>query len=249
MAEMQLLTTLAEFGRNRTSPYAVTRELIAHDGWFAPPAPIRNQLWLFTSEVELAIARTRISESLDIYTGPKRGLDLFLQLPNGLRTVEINPSLDPEQGWFLAAGAIALSRGIAQAIALDRAYRSQAPDLIDRFLSHERYTLLVDSFGKPAVALEEQGMRNPVMVLTAPDAIEPMRAENRELDHYGSLVVTGEQLFARFPSLGSDGIVMFGSPTTREVWPLSGAYCRAIERRLRRPSELADMTIEFSPQH
>ncbi|MFT3696854.1 MAG: hypothetical protein QM831_27175 [Kofleriaceae bacterium] len=223
---------LAEFGRSQENPWRVMRELIAHDGWFAPSAPVRNQLWLFTSEAELAIARTRMTDPLNIYSGPKRGVAVFEQLPNGLRTVEINPSLDPEQGWFLAAGAVAIARGMAQAIALSRAHEHCAPDLVDRLIAHERYTLLVDSFGRPAVSLEEAGMRNPVMVFTAPDAIAPLRAENPELDHFTSVVLTGEQLWSAWPSYGSDGIAMFSNPTAREPWPMTADCCLSLYRRM-----------------
>jgi hypothetical protein len=257
------LPILAEFANKRATPHQVLRQLIGHDGWFAPllwagaacktdkfekicmygeSTLAADRLCLFTSADTAAAAQARYAPNgnLGLFAGPSPGVTLFEHLPRGLKSVEINALLPPEQGFFLQGEGIDIARSLGKAIALERALFGKGDDVVERLIDFDRYILLRGPNGAAATAVGAAGMKNPAMVFLADDAIEPVRATSGgALAQHRPFVWSGEELFTRFHELGVDGVLLLMDPKVIKAKPLDGNVCSNLAQSVRDRAEVA----------
>ena len=254
---------LQKFAAKQATSHEVLRELIAYDGWFAPllwaaeacntdrfdricqcgdstiPA---DRLVLFTSADELLAAQARYAEkgNLGLFAGPLPGVRLFEHLPRGLRSVEINPVLEGEHRFYIEGPAIDIARSMGKAVALERALFGDGDNTIDRLIDFDRYIALVAPNGAPATAIGAAGMKNPMMIFLADDAILPVAATSGgALAQHAKVLLSGEQLFSRFDTYGVDGILLLFDPKVIKAKPLTAEACRGLAEAIRGRAELA----------
>lgn len=163
------LDALRRFAHRQASPDAVMRELVSHDGWFAPGAWASEafgtdtfdraciwgerstippgQLWLFTDPDGGPLVQAR-GVSPGFYVGPLRGSTLFAKLPEGLTQIEVNPCSSPGKAWFIGAPGIPPSRTLGRAIALEQALVT-GEGVVDRLIDYDGYIAFNTARGSP----------------------------------------------------------------------------------------------------
>ena len=261
------LSILNEFAQGRANSPQAIRALIAHDGWFVPvewavevcklhrfetivacgePTTPSDRLCLFTSKEAVHTAEERCATDFGLhlgpYGGPLPGSTVFAQLSHGFTSFEVDPFCIAGPNFSLVAAGIDLARRFTSAVALENSLFDSASNAIQQILDFDHYIVLVTASGAPVTAIGAAGMKNPALVFTAEDAIEPLRASGMDLSPYRQVFLKGQELFTRFEEMGVDGILLRLDPNGPRAKPFSLEACRKLAQAVRSRAEGASFT-------